>query len=76
MSHDDAGLKSRGGRMTGKGGQHRPGLGRLTAATLNGALWFLGGAGLRIVLRVGVVAILARLLAPGDFGVIAWSPAR
>lgn len=44
--------------------------GALTQKTLAGFLWTFTGAGTQIVLRIGVLAVLARLLTPSDFGVV------
>lgn len=49
-------------------GSHRGG--PLTAQTLEGFLWTFSGAGFQAVLRIVVLAILARLLVPEDFGVV------
>lgn len=47
---------------------HGDGLGR---RTLGGLFWVLSGAGLQAVLRIALMVVLARLLAPADFGVAA-----
>lgn len=48
----------------------RPRPSSLMARTLNGFSWTFGGAGLQAVLRIVVLAILARLLSPTEFGVV------
>jgi len=44
--------------------------GNLTASALRGMLWMSWGKGGRALLQIGVVAILARLIAPVDFGLV------
>lgn len=43
----------------------------LTDKTISGFIWLLGSSGAQAILRVIFVAILARLLTPEDFGLIA-----
>jgi len=50
-------------RVEGRGG--------LTHRTLNGLFWMFVGSGLQAVLQLLVLIILARLLTPVDFGVVA-----
>ncbi|MDP2620667.1 MAG: lipopolysaccharide biosynthesis protein [Hyphomicrobiales bacterium] len=52
------------------GPKDRQPAGSLTQRTLTGFLWTFSGAGAQIVLRIGVLAILARLLTPADFGIV------
>lgn len=47
---------------------HGEGLGR---RTVGGLFWVLSGAGLQAVLRIVLMVVLARLLAPADFGMLA-----
>lgn len=42
----------------------------LTAQAVNGFLWMFTGAGTQAVLKIVVLAVLARLLAPEEFGVV------
>jgi PST family polysaccharide transporter len=42
----------------------------LSRETLEGFLWMFAGAGGQAVLRVVVIAVLARLLTPADFGIV------
>jgi len=42
----------------------------LTRRTVSGYFWLLGGSGMRSVLRILVLAVLARLLVPADFGLV------
>ena len=42
----------------------------LTSRTVSSYFWVLGGAGTRSLLKILVLAILARLLAPVDFGLV------
>jgi PST family polysaccharide transporter len=48
------------------GSRHNP----LTTRTLDAFLWTFSGAGFQAVLRIAVLAILARLLLPTDFGIV------
>ncbi len=48
------------------GGHQKP----LTARTLDAFLWTFSAAGFQAILRIIVLAILARLLLPADFGVV------
>ena len=43
----------------------------LAARTVEGALWAVSGTGLRVVLQMMVLMVLARLLAPRVFGIVA-----
>lgn len=44
---------------------------RLQRSALDGFLWLSAGNGVRAVLKIGVLAILGRLLTPADFGLVA-----
>lgn len=44
---------------------------RLTIATLKGLLWALVGTGGQAIIQLGVLVVLARLLTPKDFGLVA-----
>ncbi|HJU56717.1 MAG TPA: lipopolysaccharide biosynthesis protein [Pyrinomonadaceae bacterium] len=39
--------------------------------TLTGMFWLLSGSGVQALLRVAVIVVMARLLAPADFGLVA-----
>ncbi|HYE15364.1 MAG TPA: lipopolysaccharide biosynthesis protein [Pyrinomonadaceae bacterium] len=43
----------------------------VTHRTLSGMFWMVSGSGLQAVLRIGVLVVLARLLDPQEFGVVA-----
>ncbi|HET7621719.1 MAG TPA: lipopolysaccharide biosynthesis protein [Gemmatimonadaceae bacterium] len=43
----------------------------LQRSALDGFLWLSAGNGVRAVLKIGVLAILGRLLTPADFGLVA-----
>jgi PST family polysaccharide transporter len=43
----------------------------MTHKTLSGIFWLLSGAGVQAVLRVAVMVVIARLLLPADFGLVA-----
>lgn len=43
---------------------------KLTERTFAGFLWMMTGSGLQIVLKIGVLAILARLVSPEEFGLV------
>ncbi|QHL88825.1 oligosaccharide flippase family protein [Nibribacter ruber] len=43
---------------------------KLTERTFSGFLYLITGSGLQIVLKIGVLAILARLVSPKEFGVM------
>jgi O-antigen/teichoic acid export membrane protein len=49
----------------------RPVPGRMTSRTLGGLFWLFLGTGSQAVLQVLVLAVLSRLLAPADFGLVA-----
>ncbi len=42
----------------------------LTDRTLFGFLWIMTGSGIQVVLKIGVLAVLARLLSPQEFGLV------
>ncbi len=43
----------------------------MTHSTLSGVFWLLSGSSVQAVLRVGVIVVMARLLSPADFGLVA-----
>ncbi|MFC5269489.1 lipopolysaccharide biosynthesis protein [Adhaeribacter terreus] len=43
---------------------------KLTERTLSGFLWMITGSGIQMGLKIGVLAILARLISPKDFGIV------
>jgi O-antigen/teichoic acid export membrane protein len=43
----------------------------MTHRTMNGMFWLLSGSGVQAVLRVAVIVVMARLLGPADFGLVA-----
>lgn len=43
----------------------------MTHSTLSGMFWLLSGSSVQAVLRVVVIIVMARLLAPADFGLVA-----
>ncbi|GAA4305198.1 oligosaccharide flippase family protein [Nibribacter koreensis] len=43
---------------------------KLTERTFSGFLYLITGSGLQIVLKIGVLAVLARLVSPKEFGVV------
>jgi O-antigen/teichoic acid export membrane protein len=43
----------------------------LTQQTISGLIWQFLGTGLELLIRIGVLIILTRLLAPAEFGVVA-----
>lgn len=43
---------------------------KLTERTFSGFLWMMTGSGIQIMLKVGVLAVLARLVSPKEFGLI------
>ena len=43
----------------------------LTHRTLSGFVWMISGKGIRFFLQLIIIAVLARLLSPEDFGVVA-----
>lgn len=49
--------------------QKRPGQ-SLSRRTIEGFAWMFVGAGSQALLRIGVLAVLARLLTPTDFGIV------
>jgi O-antigen/teichoic acid export membrane protein len=58
------------GRDTpGEAGSFGPGM-SLTNRTISGMLWNMSGAAVQAVLQLAIVAVLARLLSPQDFGVV------
>ena len=42
---------------------------KLSDRTLSGFMWLLTGSGVQVLLKVGVLAVLARLVSPKEFGV-------
>ena len=51
--------------------EHRPPVSSMSHRTLTGMFWLLSGSGVQALLRVAVIVIMARLLAPADFGLVA-----
>src|SRR4051812_6381709 len=43
----------------------------MTQRTMSGMFWLLSGSGVQAVLRVAVIVVMARLLTPADFGLVA-----
>ncbi|HZT59128.1 MAG TPA: lipopolysaccharide biosynthesis protein [Pyrinomonadaceae bacterium] len=43
----------------------------MTHRTMSGMFWLLSGSGVQAVLRVAVIVVMARLLRPADFGLVA-----
>lgn len=43
----------------------------MTHRTMSGMFWLLSGSGVQAVLRIAVIVIMARLLGPADFGLVA-----
>jgi O-antigen/teichoic acid export membrane protein len=43
----------------------------MTHRTLSGMFWLLSGSGVQAVLRIAVIVVMARLLTPADFGLVA-----
>ena len=43
----------------------------MTHRTMSGMFWLLSGSGVQAVLRVAVIVVMARLLGPADFGLVA-----
>jgi O-antigen/teichoic acid export membrane protein/thymidylate kinase len=43
---------------------------KLTERTFSGFLYLITGSGLQVVLKIGVLAVLARLVSPKEFGVV------
>ncbi|WP_114778200.1 lipopolysaccharide biosynthesis protein [Botryobacter ruber] len=43
---------------------------KLTERTLTGFLWMITGSGVQVVLKIGVLAVLARLVGPKEFGIM------
>lgn len=43
---------------------------KLTDRTLAGFLWMITGSGIQVFLKIGVLAILARLVGPAEFGIV------
>ncbi|HYY99449.1 MAG TPA: lipopolysaccharide biosynthesis protein [Pyrinomonadaceae bacterium] len=51
------------------GGEARPA--SMTHRSMSGMFWLLSGSGVQAVLRVAVIVVMARLLGPADFGLVA-----
>src|ERR1043165_343161 len=43
----------------------------MTHRTMSGMFWLLSGSGVQALLRIAVIVVMARLLAPADFGLVA-----
>jgi O-antigen/teichoic acid export membrane protein len=43
----------------------------MTHRTLSGMFWLLSGSGVQAILRIAVMVVIARLLVPADFGLVA-----
>ena len=43
----------------------------MTHRTMSGMFWLLSGSGVQAVMRVAVIVVMARLLGPADFGLVA-----
>jgi O-antigen/teichoic acid export membrane protein len=43
---------------------------KLTDRTLSGFLWMITGGGIQVLLKVGVLAVLGRLISPEEFGLV------
>ena len=43
---------------------------KLGRSTMSGMMWATSGTGLQLVMRIVVLAVLARLLTPADFGIV------
>lgn len=43
----------------------------MTSRTLSGLFWSLSGTGLKVIMRLATTVVLARLLSPADFGLVA-----
>src|SRR5678816_4318002 len=43
---------------------------KLTERTLTGFLWLVTGSGIQVGLKIGVLAVLARLISPKEFGIV------
>jgi O-antigen/teichoic acid export membrane protein len=43
---------------------------KLTDRTVSGFLWMITGSGIQVMLKIGVLAILARLVSPKEFGLV------
>src|ERR1051325_7931764 len=43
----------------------------MTHRTMGGVFWLLSGSGVQAILRVAVIVVMSRLLAPADFGLVA-----
>lgn len=41
---------------------------KLSARTISGFMWLLTGSGVQVLLKIGVLAVLARLVSPQEFG--------
>lgn len=42
----------------------------LTSRTISGIIWMILGSGTQVILKIGVLAVLARLVSPKEFGVM------
>lgn len=51
-------------------GNNKSGSGGLIQRTFSGFVWVLLGSGVQVALKIGVLAILARLVTPYDFGLM------
>ncbi|HUR12593.1 MAG TPA: oligosaccharide flippase family protein, partial [Flavitalea sp.] len=43
---------------------------KLTHRTFSGIIYLLSAGGIQVVLKIGVLAILARLISPSEFGIV------
>jgi len=43
----------------------------MTHRTVSGMFWLLSGSGVQAILRIAVIVVMARLLTPADFGLVA-----
>src|SRR3954466_2819264 len=50
---------------------HHPPPSSMTHRTLGGVFWLLSGSGVQALLRIAVIVVMARLLTPADFGLVA-----
>lgn len=60
-----------GGRNEPENGSSRARPGRLATTAVGAGLWVASGNGLQSVFRLAVLSVLARLLGPHDFGLVA-----